>query len=133
MKKITSKQRVFVKEYLKSLDIEKAAIIAGYERKKAKLLGEKLLENQQIIEYIEIQLKQKTKSLQIEKGYVVKKLITVIEDSLLENDKKPKDISNGLKALDILCKQIEPQLTTENNPENAVQLSIIENLDKNKI
>lgn len=117
MQKITPQQRKFITEYLKNLDGEIAGRKAGYKEENLKQTVEKLLSNDLIIRELNKQLNNQIKTLRIQKGYVVKKLLQIAEFSLEEEDildkegnltgkRKLRDTSAALKALDGLCKYL---------------------------
>ena len=82
-------------------------------------------------------------SLQVHKGYIIKKLLDVAEFALEEEDvldkeggytgkKKLRDISAGLKALESLCKHLGFSAKKEQEETSETKI-IIKNLDENKI
>ena len=143
MTKLSWQQKRFVEEYIKSLDGEVSARRAGYKAKDLKLVAQKLLSNNFVINEIKLQLKKQVSSLCVNKGYVVQKLLRVAEFSLEEEDitdkdggytgkKKLRDTSAGLKALENLCKYLG-----FNSPESSeyqpARIITISNLNEDKI
>ncbi len=143
MKRLTNQQKKFVTEYIKSLNGELSAKLAGYKSKNLKEVAQKLLSNNSVINEIKLQIKRQISSLCVNKGYVVQKLLQIAEFSLTEEDildkegfptgkKKLRDTSAGLKALENLCKYLG-----FNNPEEEdykpAKIITISNLDKDKI
>jgi len=144
MEQITQQQKRFVSEYIRTLDGESAAKSAGYKVKNLKAFSADLLKRDFIIKEIKRQLKLQISALNVQKGYVIQKLLQIAEFSLEEEeitDKdgnftgkvKLRDSTAGLRALDSLCKYLgfsEPQ-----SPENAHEFKIITiaNLDEEKI
>ena len=143
MNKLTQQQKRFVTEYIKSLDGEVSAQRAGYKSKDLKETVRRLLSNKFVINEIKLQIQAQITSLQVNKGYVVQKLLKIAEFSLQEEDvldkdggftgkKKLRDTSAGLKALENLCKYLGI-----NNPENEeykpAKIITISNLDEEKI
>ena len=143
MKNLTQQQKKFVTEYIKTLDGELAAQRAGYKSKDLKVTAEKLLSDKYVINEIKIQIQAQIPALQVNKGYVVHKLLKIAEFSLEEEEmldkdgsptgkKKLRDTSAGLKALESLCKY-----TGINNPDNEeykpARIITISNLDEDKI
>lgn len=135
MPKISSLQKKFVYFYLYYLDPLKAAILAGYNKKNALSQAQSLLDNPLIIQEMNRLLKSQVTSLNVQKAYVVKKLLDIIESSLADDfqdpsdkqhsdnsliasvsssssksegntTKNPKDLSLALKAIEHLCKQL---------------------------
>lgn len=141
MEKLTLQQKKFISEYLKNLDGEDAARKAGYKDGNLKRRAEILLSKDSIIRELNRQLNSQLKTLHIQKGYVVKKLLQIAEFSLEEEDildkegnptgkKKLRDTSAALKALDSLCKYVF--LKEEDNRQLQAKIITISNLnDKN--
>ena len=141
MEILTPLQKRFVKEYLQCLDGELAAKRAGYNSRNLKLLADSLLENEQIIGYINRLINSQLRILQVPKCYVIKKLLKIAEFSLVEEDildkkgsptgkKKLRDSSSALKALEALCKYL---WSKEDNSKLEAKIITISNLDDNKI
>ena len=142
MNKLTQQQKIFVSEYIKTLDGEQSAEKAGYKSKDLKRISRELLSKDSIIKEINRQLTQQITSLCINKGYVVQKLLHIAEFSLEEEDildkegcitgkKKLRDTSAGLKALENLCKYLG--FNKEEEPYKQAKIITISNLDDGKI
>ena len=145
MKQLTKQQKQFVMEYIKLLDGEKALLRAGYKVSNPAAYASKLLENDSIVNEINKQLKLQIEALNVQKGYVIRKLLQIAEFSLEEEDildkdgnytgkKKLRDSSAGLKALESLCKYlgISAQSANDENFSEA-RIITISNLDDTKI
>ena len=144
MKKLTQKQQQFVSEYIKTLDPEISAKKAGFKVKNLRTYGEKLLSDANIIKAINYQLKKRINTLQVHKGYVVHKLLEIAEFSLEEEDiydknnvytgkKKFRDASNGLKAIEYLCKYLGFNVKDDIRTDNSPKIITIKNLEDEKI
>ena len=144
MNKLTKQQMIFVKEYIKSLDGERSAKIAGYKSKDLAETASTLLNNEYIIKEIKRQLKQQIFSLRVNKGYVIQKLLQIAEFSLEEEEildkeggytgkKKLRDTSAGLKALESLCKYLGFNTKQEETEVSQAKIITISNLDDEKI
>lgn len=144
MNKLTKQQMIFVKEYIKSLDGERSAKIAGYKSKDLAETASTLLNNEYIIKEIRRQLKQQIFSLRVNKGYVIQKLLQIAEFSLEEEEildkeggytgkKKLRDTSAGLKALENLCKYLGFNTKQEEPEVSQAKIITISNLDDEKI
>lgn len=145
MKQLTSQQKLFISEYIKSLDLEKALQTAGYKVKNQDKAGAKLLSDPGIINEIKNQLKHQIDILNVSKGYVIQKLLQIAEFSLEEEDitdkdgnltgkKKLRDASAGLKALESLCKYLGFSVAKDENSEyKEAKIITISNLDDEKI
>ncbi|MBO6088662.1 terminase small subunit [bacterium] len=142
MNKLTQQQKIFVSEYIKTLDGEQSAEKAGYKSKDLKRISRELLSKDSIIKEINRQLTQQITSLCVNKGYVVQKLLHIAEFSLEEEDildkegcitgkKKLRDTSAGLKALENLCKYLG--FNKEEEPYKQAKIITISNLDDGKI
>lgn len=143
MKNITPQQKIFVQEYIKTLNGEQSVEKAGYKTKDQTGLARKLLSDADIVKAIREELNFQIKALRVEKGYVVQKLLQIAEFSLEPEDildkegnltgkRKLRDTSAGLKALESLAKY----LGFSNAASPDVQLPkiiTVENLDENKI
>jgi len=145
MKQLTQQQKRFVNEYIRTLDGELSAKNAGYKCKDLKSFSSELLQKDYIIHSIKQQLKLQLESLNVQKGYVIQKLLQIAEFSLEEEqilDKegvptgkwKLRDSGAGLKALEALCKYLG--FSTSNPSDNDYQeakIITIANLDDEKI
>src|SRR5574344_1189139 len=143
MKEITPQQLKFVSQYIKTLNPEYSAQFAGYKAKNLKDFSSKLLENPKIINAIRYQLNSQIKSLKVEKGYVIQKLLQIAELSLEEEDildkdgnftgkRKLRDTSAGLKALETISKYLG-FVEIKEDVNNQPKIITISNLDENKI
>ena len=145
MKQLTTQQKLFVSEYIKSLDAVNAVKYAGYKTSKPKNTAQKLLETPHIIYEIKNQLKNQIEILNVSKGYVICQLLRIAEFSLEEEEildkdgnftgkKKLRDASAGLKALESLCKYLGFSVSKDDNSEyKEAKIITISNLDDKKI
>ena len=144
MKRLTKQQKIFVSEYIKTLDGERSAKWAGYKSKNLTTTATELLSDETIIREIKTQLKQQISSLRVNKGYVIQKLLQIAEFSLEEEDildkegdytgkKKLRDTSAGLKALENLCKYLGFNSKQEDEEYKQAKIITISNLDDEKI
>jgi len=144
MKNLTQQQKLFVSEYIKTLDAENSVKNAGYKSSDLKLTSEKLLSDNLIINEIKNQLKSHLSSLRIHKGYVVQKLLEIAEFCLEEEEildkeggytgkKKLRDASVGLKALESLCKHLGFNAKDDAEIKTETKIITINNLDEDKI
>jgi phage terminase small subunit len=76
-KKLTVKQKLFCKYYLISLNATYAAIKAGYSKKTARQIGTENLAKPNIEAYIQEQLKQKEKKLDITVDRVLEEIALI--------------------------------------------------------
>ncbi len=140
---LTKQQKIFITEYIKTLDAESSLKRAGYKQKNLKDFANKMLSNKKIIEAIRVQLQNQINSLMVHKGYVVQKLLQIAEFSLQEEDvldkegiptgkKKLRDTSAALKALESLCKYLGFN-SKEVQEGFSTKIITISNLDDEKI
>ena len=138
---LSTLQKKFVTYFLKTMNPTKSAINAGYSKSGAKKTAEYLLSNPVIIAEINSRLKAQASSLRVEKLYVVKKLLDIIEFSLSEEDildkdgnktgkTKLRDTSAGLRALESLTKYLSLG-ASDSAPDDSP--SFIENINLKKI
>lgn len=143
MNNITQMQKKFIEEYIRTLDGEAACKYAGYSTNNLRELANKLLSEKKIVFAIKSKLLSQINSLRVEKGYIVQKLLQIIEFSLEEEDitdkegaitgkKKLRDTSTGLKALENLCKHIG-FYSNQEETNNDAKIITISNLDENKL
>lgn len=144
MKELTQKQKIFVSEYIKTLDAELSAKNAGYKSKDLKTITEKLLSNNFVIKEINHKLKMHISSLRVHKGYVIQKFLEIAEFCLEEEEildkeggytgkKKLRDATTGLKALESLCKHLEFDSKENEHAPAETKIITINNLDNDKI
>jgi phage terminase small subunit len=76
-KKLTSKQEVFVAEYLKDLNATQAAIRAGYSKKTAESIGAENLRKPQIQSKIQEAMAKRSERTQVDQDNVIKELAKV--------------------------------------------------------
>ena len=144
MKQLTKQQKLFVTEYIKTLNGEASAKAAGYKSKNLREIATNLLAENLIIKEIKSQLKEQISSLRVHKGYVIQKLLQIAEFSLEEEDildkeggftgkKKLRDTSAGLKALESLCKYLGFKPKQEEEEYKQAKIITISNLDDEKI
>ena len=144
MNNLTQQQKLFVTEYIKSLDAEVSARNAGYKSKDLKSVAENLLSNNFVIKEIKFQLKSRIASLRVHKGYIIQKLLEIAEFSLEEEEildkdggytgkRKLRDASVGLKALENLCKHLGFNSKSDADDAGETKIITINNLDEDKI
>lgn len=143
MKNVTIQQKKFIEEYIKTLDGEAACKFAGYKNPNLKELSNKMLSDAKIVNAIKRELNSRIPSLRVEKGYIVQKLLQIIEFSLEEEDildkegsitgkRKLRDTSTGLKALENLCKHLGFCSGQDEHYQDA-KIITISNLDEKKL
>lgn len=76
-KKLTAKQKLFVKEYIVDLNATQAAIRAGYKGKAIRFTAHKLLTNHHISDAIEKEKALRRERVDINADYVLNRLIAI--------------------------------------------------------
>ncbi len=144
MKNLTQRQKIFILEYVKTLDAELSAKNAGYKSKNLKSVAEQLLSNNFVIKEIKSLLKNYISSLRVPKSYVVHKLLEIAEFSLEEEEvldkdggytgkRKLRDATVGLRALEALCKHLGFNVKESDETASETRIITINNLDEDKI
>ena len=138
MKQLTKQQKLFVSEYIKSLDTDKALKKAGYKLTNQDKSLTKLLYKPELITAIKNELKHQIDILNVSKGYVIQKLLE--EEDILDKDgnitgkRKLRDASAGLKSLESLCKYLGFTVSKDENTDyKEAKIITISNLDDEKI
>lgn len=144
MENLTYREKLFVKEYIKTLDAELSAKNAGYKEHEIKNVTEVLLYTPLIIREMKHQLNRHILSLKVPKGYVVHRFLEIVEFSLEEEEildkeggytgkKKLRDATVGLRALEHLCKYLGFGAKNDEESMPDTKIITIYNLDDNKI
>ena len=94
---MTHRQELFIQEYIKTGNATSSAIKAGYSKRTARSIGQRLLKNVDIKNYID-ELSQKIACNSIMTAKERQEFLTSL---ILNNDVK---VSNKLKAVDLLNK-----------------------------
>ena len=146
MKQLTQMQKKFISEYIRTLDGIEALKFAGYKSENYETLLAKMLSQDCVVCGIKEQINRQVETLNIQKGYVIQKLLQIAKFSLEEEDildkeglptgkKKLRDSSAGLKALESLCKYLGFSSSGKPKDESVTEAKIItiSNLDDDKI
>lgn len=94
-KKLTPKQSLFVKEYLVDLNATQAAIRAGYKKSTAYSIGAENLTKPVIQEAIQKQIKKREEKTELNAEWVLKKLETIANRCMQEEEVISKDGPTG--------------------------------------
>jgi len=145
MNTLTKQQRAFVREYVRTLDVKQAAQKAGYSKVRLEQHGKETHKKAPVIAAIEAQINEQIASLQVNKAYIIARLLKIIEFSLESEDildkdgnktgkTKIRDCQSSLRALDYLAKQIGIELeSVVSAPLVEPKITIIDNLDEKRI
>jgi phage terminase small subunit len=84
MAKLSDKQELFAREYLKDLNATQAAIRAGYSEKTARSQGNRLLTNVDIQACISELKSVRNEQVQVDANYVLRRLVEIDEMDVLD-------------------------------------------------
>jgi phage terminase small subunit len=79
VEKLTSKQKIFVKEYAIDRNATRAAIAAGYSKNGAKVAGHRLLTNTNVRPKLDAQTTELLDNLGVKASYVLGGIVETIE------------------------------------------------------
>lgn len=82
--KLTEKQELFVREYLKDLNATQAAIRAGYSENSANVEGSRLLTNANIQQAVAELKAERNKELKVDAKYVLNRLLDIDQLDVLD-------------------------------------------------
>lgn len=89
MAKLTDKQELFAREFIKDLNATQAAIRAGYSERSSRNQGARMMANDDILQRIAELKSDRSERTQIDADYVLKRLAEIdqmdVADILLEN------------------------------------------------
>lgn len=98
MAKLTDKQELFAREYLKDLNATQAAIRAGYSEKTARSVGSENLTKPDIQEYIAQLNQERMNRVQIDADYVLRQAVKLHERCMQEvepiTDRRGEEITD---------------------------------------
>jgi phage terminase small subunit len=116
-KKLTNKQKLFVKEYLVDLNATQAAIRAGYSKKSAYSIADETLRIPEVAAAIQEAMNARSKRVEITADYVLKTIQTTVErcqqaEPVLDNEGMPTgeytfNASGVLKGCELLGKHLK--------------------------
>lgn len=101
-KKLTAKEKSFVKEYLVDLNASAAAIRAGYSEKTAGQIGYELLSKPHITVKIQEAMDQRAERTKINADFVLNGIQDVIKDA-----RAMKEHGSALKGFELLGKHLK--------------------------
>lgn len=81
-RKLTDKQKLFAKEYLKDLNATQAAIRAGYSEKTAEVIGHENLRKPNLAKYIQKQMDKRSQKLEITAEDVLQSILDIRADAM---------------------------------------------------
>ena len=115
---MTPKQRKFVQEYLKDLNATQAAIRAGYSKKTAYSIGQRLLKNVEVKAAVQTGQKKSAERAEVSVEYVITKLRTLAEGAMADDDR-----TNANRSLELLGKHVGAFAENINLRGNLTNLS----------
>lgn len=95
MAKLTDKQELFAREYLKDLNATQAAIRAGYSEKTAKEAGYENLTKPHVMELVAELKSQRVEEVGIDAAYVLRRLVEIDQMDVIDILKE----DGGVKAI----------------------------------
>lgn len=84
MAKLTDKQELFAREYLKDLNATQAAIRAGYSEKTAQMQSSRLLSNVMVQDCIAALKAERNEEVGIDAAYVLRRLVEIDQMDVLD-------------------------------------------------
>lgn len=135
--KLTPKQELFAKEYLKDKNATRAAKAAGYSKKTAEKIGSENIRKPEVKKEIDKGLQRQAKRIEISADKIIQEIADIAFVRMNKFEKKHKS-TNKLKALELVGKhfkcfvdQIESKVTAtvaEVTPDQIAQE--VDKLDK---
>ena len=114
--KLTKKQQMFVKEYIKDLNATQAAIRAGYSAKTANAMASQMLAKLNIQDAVKIEMDKRSKRVEIDADWVLNKFAELHKrctqvEPVLDKDGEPIgeykfDGANANRALENIAKHV---------------------------
>ena len=96
---LTAKQERFVEEYLVDLNATQAAIRAGYSKKTAYSMGQRLLKNVEVSKAIAKATVARTKRVEVDQDYVIASVVTTMERCKTDKEFSPAAVMRGAELL----------------------------------
>jgi len=124
MRKLTNKQKLFVKEYLIDLNATQAAIRAGYSEATASDIGRELLRKTTVAEAIQKAMEKRTERTKINADYVLNRLVEIDQLDIIDivqGDGKLKPIQEWPKVWRQSITGIDVQELTSGDIESLVK------------
>lgn len=84
MAKLTDKQELFAREFIKDLNATQAAIRAGYSEKSSRNQGARMMANDDILIRIAELNQERLERLQVDSDYVLRRLVEIDEMDVLD-------------------------------------------------
>ena len=132
------KQRKFLEEYIKTLDIQRAMAAAGYPKRTAAMIVQNLLESPKTKRELKALCESKADHLEICKGFIILNYLKILDwAASLDDNSAPMNAALALKALEGITKQLEKDFSGENesgkNTEKQPIIPVIKGLDPDKM
>jgi phage terminase small subunit len=120
MTKLTPKQAMFVKEYVKDLNAKQAAIRAGYSEKTAKEIGCENLTKPNVAEAVRLEMEKRTEAVEIEADFILKG----IRDIAVNGEEQTKDRLKAYELLGKYKKLFTDKVESEVSGDINIQLNV---------
>jgi len=131
--RITKAQRLFIEEFVKSLNIENALEKANLTSVEEKDEIKHALCKKSFQREMRLVIEEKARHLEITRAFIVQKYLEILyQTNEKKDDKALKDASLALKALEGLCKQLTNYKFDSETEQNSLS-AVISGLDLNKI
>lgn len=142
------KQKKFLDEYTKTLDIKGSALAAGYKKQTAVVNALNFLNGKTGKLQLDALIEDKAAHYDVRKGFIVSKYLKILSWALSEDDyNKPNDPALALRALEGLARQLSGGFLAQDSgintsksaicapitDENTSIVTAIKGLDPNKI
>ena len=125
---MTNRQRIFIAEYLNTLDVTRSAIKAGYSRRSAYSTGSRLLKNAEIQKYIEDKMNERINSLIADRNERMQLLTAIIRS----DDESTKDKIKAIELLSRLDGDFVSKSSIEVKTENTLAELILKEYERNE-
>lgn len=132
------KQRKFLEEYVKTLDIQASMAAAGYPKRTAAMIIQNLLESPKTQRELKALCEKKAAHLEVCKGFIILNYLKLLDwAASLDDNSAPMNAALALRALEGITRQLERDFAAqEDEPkteENRPIIPIIKGLDPDKI
>ena len=121
---MTNRQRIFIAEYLNTLDVTRSAIKAGYSRRSAYSTGSRLLKNAEIQKYVGEVMNERINSLIADRNERMQLLTAIIRS----DDESTKDRIRAIELLSRLDGDFVSKSSIEVKTENTLAELILKEM-----
>lgn len=126
---LTQQQKIFCEEYLRTRNATKAAIVAGYSQKSARVLGSQLLTNINISAYIKSRLDEINAEQIASTDEVMRFFTSVMRGEEKDQFGLDAALSDRIKAGQEIMKRFEITKATQTDEGNAHIIVLAERIN----